>query len=155
MNWPVSMCEAQAVEMSTVGQSKNLQWLDLHKCTVTASNFHRVTRRVRDPASLCKSLFDGPCLDNVPAISHGRKYEKVALEAYLQAKSSSEQLVKVRECGIILHFDKRYLGASSDGLVFVGTATEHGSYWLVEIKCSFTVFQEELSICDTVAWRFR
>ena len=144
------MCEAQAVEMSTVGQSKNLQWLDLHKCTVTASNFHRVTRRVRNPASLCKRLFDGPCLDNVPAISHGRKYEKVASEAYFQGKSSSEQLVKVRECGIILHLDKRYLGALPDGLIFNSTATEHGSYGLLEIKCSFTAFQEGLSVHDAV-----
>ena len=83
MNWPVSMCEAQAVETSMVGQSKNPQWLDLHKFTVTASNFHRVTRCVRNPASLCKRLFDGPCLDNVPAIYLGEKYEKMASEAYL------------------------------------------------------------------------
>lgn len=56
----------------------------------------------------------------MPAIQHGKKNGKTAVQAYIEfdAKKSAETLVVVCACGLALHLQYRYLGSSPDGLVF-------------------------------------
>lgn len=57
--WPIALIEAQVLESRTVGQTTNQEWLELHKSTLTASNFWRICHSNCGAANLPSSIFDG------------------------------------------------------------------------------------------------
>lgn len=146
---PISLRDAQHIERQTIGQAGNAEWLRLHKSTLTASNFWRIGHSGRGADSLLRSIFDGPALDHVPAIAHGRAHEKEAVERYVADKRTSGTPVRVRGCGLVLSTQHRYIGASPDGVVFDKSAKPH--FGLLEVKCPYSPFTKSLSVEDAAA----
>ena len=136
---PIPLQESQAIEVRTVGQASNAEWKRMHSYTITASNFHRVGSFAgEEPKTILRNLFDPVSLDFVPAIIHGKKYEKQAVSDYMTLKASEQHPVKTRPCGIALHTEYRYLGASPDGVVCDDSASP--KLGLLEVKCPHTAF---------------
>lgn len=98
----------------------------------------RIVRCRTGQQSLLRTLFDGPSLDHSKAIQHGKKNESVAVEAYKAFKLRQRRPVDVRPCGIALHLQYRYIGASPDGMVRDPSA--HPKYGLLEVKCPHAKF---------------
>lgn len=141
--WPIALIDAQMLERETVGQATNAKWLQYHKSTLTASNFWRLCHRQKNPESMVAGVFDGPSLDHVPAIRHGRDFEDVALQAYMECKTKEGHPVDIRRCGLALYPQAQFIGASPDGMVFDATASP--CFGLVEVKCPYSAFQKGLS----------
>lgn len=142
--WPLELIEAQKLESATLGQGSNATWLEFHRSTLTASTFWRICHRQKNVESLLISMFDGPSLDTVPAIQHGRRFEDVALQSYVDAKVQAGSPVEVRRCGLALYPPAQFIGASPDGMVF--DATRSPRFGLVEVKCPYTAYMHKYSI---------
>lgn len=139
--WPIDLRASQAVEARTRQQSKSDEWRSMHQSVVTSSNFGKVFRSREPTRSLLASLFDPSDLHNVPAIQHGKKFEDIAVKAYLARKHSDGKQVHFRPCGLVLHPQFRFLGASPDGLVC--EADDHG---LLEVKCPYTAYNDKKTV---------
>jgi len=126
-----------SLERATVGQSTCAEWMSARRSRLTASNF--VTPcRMRATTSTAKTveklLYGAPI--NSPAILWGREHEDVALE-----KLQIEKQISVEKCGLFVHLEHGFLGASPDGLVADGTT-------IVEVKCPFTA--RNMAISESV-----
>ena len=78
-------------------------------------------------------------MSHIPAaIQHGRQYESTAAKAYQVLKSGVENF-RMRECGLVLHTEYSFRGASSDRMVF-----ENGMFGLVEIKCPYSMYDRTI-----------
>ena len=95
------------------------------------------------------SLFDQVSLDNIAAIRHGRSHESVAREEYMQLKAVLGESVSIRSCGIVLHTQCRYFGASPDGCVHDPSSSEE--YGQLEIKCAYRHFSESKAVEEACA----
>lgn len=123
--------EAELIQILTIGQRNNPLWMDARQWRITASNFGRVCNRnfrVLYPPSLMKILLGDYGYPNTAAIHWGCDHEDVALEAY-QRKVD----VEVDVCGFYLSTKFPFLGASPDGLMYIGV----GEFALVEVKCPY------------------
>ena len=141
---PIPLQESQAIEVRTVGQASNTEWKRMHSYTITASNFHRVGSFAgEETKTILRNLFDPVSLDFVPAIIHGKKYEKQAVSDFMTLKASEQHPVKTRPCGIALHTEYRYLGASPDGVVCDDSASP--KLGLLEVKCPHIAFIKGLT----------
>ena len=149
--WTLPLTEAQHIEKITRLQTSSTEWKEIHSYTITSSNFLKVVRCKRASDSLLSSLFDGPDLTGVPAIVHGRNFEKTAVEVYLASKAEQGNPVKVRECGVSLHPAFRFLGASPDRVVFDASATPR--YGLLEVKCPHSAFNASETVHQAAATR--
>ncbi len=138
--WPIDLCASRALEARTRQQSNNKEWRSMHKSVITSSNFGKVFRSKDPSRSFLVSLFDSD-LKNIPAIQHGKKHEPTAVKAYLQKKSSDGKQVHHRQCGLVLHPQFRFLGASPDGLV-----SDAGDHGLLEVKCPHTAYVEKKTV---------
>lgn len=123
--------EAELIQIMTIGQRDNPLWMDARQWRITASNFGRVCNRnfrVMYPPSLMKILLGDYGYPSTAAIHWGCDHEEIALEAY-QRKTG----VEVDVCGIFLSAKYPFLGASPDGLLYVGNR----EFALVEVKCPY------------------
>ena len=111
----ISFEECQGIEQATIGQHLSSLWRDYHTKTITY-NFNIICRCKEVTDAFVKWLLNPPDLSHIPAIKHGRQYESTAAKAYQALKSGVENF-KMRECGLILHSEYSFLGASSDRLV--------------------------------------
>ena len=142
--WSIPVKEAQAISKRTVAQSYSKEWIELHKFTITSSNFKKVASATCRQKTLLPMMFDAKPLDHVPAIRHGHDHEDTARKAYIEKKRSEGCSVVVRTCGLVLHPSYRYLGASPDGIVF--DASSHPDIGLLEIKCPYTAYEQSLTV---------
>ena len=142
--WPIPVLDAQAVERRTQEQSKSKEWLEIHRYTLTAANFHKIDHCRHGQTGLQSTLFAGKNLSPVPAIQHGKMFEPVATREYLSVKKDQGKPVVVRPCGIVLDTDYRYIGASPDGMVF--DKSTRPRYGLLEVKCPFTAYSRSWSV---------
>ncbi|KAK5648353.1 hypothetical protein RI129_003245 [Pyrocoelia pectoralis] len=114
------------IQVATIGQSKNENWLVLRKYRITASKFGMVLsacKRNRYPPSLYKNLMEGYDINSVKAVQWGREHEAEAIEVFKTATG-----LEVMESGLWLD-TCGFLGASPDGLV--------GDDALLEVKCPY------------------
>lgn len=111
------------LENKTIGQHNNIVWREGRLNRLTASNFGAVVRRLdHTPChNLVKTILYKQDV-NTAAIQYGRLHENVALKKYEELQG-----VTTRKCGLFVHSDTPYLGASPDAAV--------GSDGIVEIKC--------------------
>ena len=121
--WPIQLSEAHAIETRTAGRPRVQSG-----CYCTSTQSHRQISIVLHTSVVpIQTLFFALsliqcCWDQVPAIQHGKKYERQAVEDYTAAKSAQQRPVETRQCGIALHPDMRYIGASPDGMIYDGSA---------------------------------
>lgn len=121
--------ERRDIEKRTILQSESGEWLELRRNMLTASNFGKIVKR--KPTNTCKNLVKNllykPNIDHVSSISHGKKYEKVALEQLAIMKN-----INVENCGLFIDEKYPFLGATPDGIT---------SDMLIEIKCPIAPFK--------------
>ncbi|KAL7859107.1 hypothetical protein SRHO_G00142540 [Serrasalmus rhombeus] len=124
----VSLDMAHKIEMSTREQSSCADWHLLRKPRVTASRFREVchVRGHSSAESLAERIIRGT--RQTAEMKRGLEMESGAASEYCRILN-----VNYTPCGLIIHPDAPWLGASSDGVVF--DPTEYPQFGLVEIKC--------------------
>lgn len=124
----VTLLESHLIEEATRCQSAAPEWHSLRKERVTASNFREVSH-VRGPnaaENLAERIIRGT--RQTPHMKRGLDMEAGALKDYATLKN-----LNLRKCGLVIHPDAPWLGASPDGLVY--DPLERPSFGLVEMKC--------------------
>ena len=140
LQWPIDLSASQRVEARTRDQANSDEWCTMHTFVITSSNFGKILRNKNASESFIKAVFDSN-LQNIPSIQHGKKFELTAVEAYLQRQSLNGKQVHFRRCGLVLHPQFRFLGASPDGLL-----CDSGEYGLLEVKCPHTTYVEKKTV---------
>lgn len=122
--------ERRDIEERTVLQSECGEWMEIRRNLLTASNFGKVVKRKKNNscANMVKNLLYRPNISHVASISHGKKYEKVALEQLSKLLD-----IQIQQCGLFI--DKKYpfLGATPDGII--------DDHTVVEIKCPMAPYK--------------
>lgn len=127
------------IERETRGQSSNDLWKTLRKGRITASNFYRVMTKMEtvrkkpttDCSVLIKSLLNPPFLGYMPQIQTGLALEKDAVQEVIMLLSQTHKDISYHDCGLFLHPDHPFLGASPDGILTCKCCPPR----LLEIKC--------------------
>ncbi|XP_050679756.1 uncharacterized protein LOC126975765 [Leptidea sinapis] len=121
--------ERRDIEKRTILQSESGEWLELRRNMLTASNFGKIVKRKQTNTcqNIVRNLLYKPNIDHVSSISHGKKYEKIALEQLSIMKN-----VKIENCGLFIDDKYPFLGATPDGIT---------SDMIVEIKCPIAPFK--------------
>ena len=129
------------LEQETVKQSLCELWKNSRKNRITSSNAHRVFIRKRNFQTLAESLLNPNLESDLPAATrdafrHGRIYEPVAREKYLDVmKFHLNRNIDIRETGLVLQPKLFWLAASPDGLVSDKSNEDVRQIGLIEIKC--------------------
>jgi len=124
----VTADEVATIEQETRAQSESTKWLIERSWRVTASRFGDVLKATsrRNMQKLCESIVSPRMLNNT-AVNHGKKYEKTAIQAFMEKSGKT-----VFPCGLFVCEEFPYLAASPDGLV--------DKDYLVEVKCPLRGF---------------
>ncbi|XP_051954592.1 uncharacterized protein LOC127624027 [Xyrauchen texanus] len=119
---------AQKIEAVTRDQSSCPEWHDLRKPRVTASRFREMchVRGLSSAESLAEHIIRG-CRQTAE-MRRGAEMESEVTVEYSKLRN-----VNYSPCGLIVHPDAPWIGASPDGVVF--DPTEHPQFELVEVKC--------------------
>lgn len=126
--------EAEQLEKNTRDQAKSDQWHQARKCRLTSSNFGRIIKRKKDfNDHFFNSIFPEKTI-RAAATSYGTAHEQIARQMY--AKSNK---VHVHKCGLVVHPDIPFLGASPDGKVCDKKVTG-----ILEIKCPYSIRGETI-----------
>ena len=115
----------ETFEKATVEQSASKLWMHARTKRLHSSNFGRICKATErtDMVKLASSLTASANVKTA-AITHGRKYERVALKAF-EAKKG----LKVEKCGTFISEFVPYLASTPDGIVKDSA--------LVEVKCPY------------------
>jgi len=134
-----------ALEKATVLQHASKLWKAHRVGRITASNFGRVYKWVKNsgkhPNADPKSLTDAICSTSATqttAMKHGLACERFAKQLYIKIQRKSHTKFTATDCGLILHREAPYLGASPDLRV---TCKCHAP-GLCEIKSPYTIRDE-------------
>lgn len=124
VTWP----QSHLIEASTRGQSAAPEWHVLRKERVTASHFREVchVREGRTAENLAERIIRG--VRQTQQMKRGLDMETGALKDYATLKN-----LNLTKCGLVIHPDAPWLGASSDGFVY--DSLERPCFGLVEVKC--------------------
>ena len=124
----VTSNEVKTIEEETKKQSESTSWLSERLWRVTASRFGDVLKATdrRNMPKLCESIVSPPTLNN-PAVMHGKKYEQIAVQAFMDKTKKT-----VIPCGLFVCEEFPFLAASPDGLV--------EKDYVLEVKCPFRGF---------------
>ncbi|KAL1274388.1 hypothetical protein QQF64_027202 [Cirrhinus molitorella] len=125
------------LESITKNQAHSQAWHTHRTGRITSTTLHRVCTVVTESAktTLVKQVmhYNQQELSHVPAVLWGRHMEDTARRQYTEIMKTKHQNFDVELCGLVVHPDKPYLGASPDGIAnctCCGKAT-------VEIKCPY------------------
>ena len=135
----LSQDDAQNIEAATRRQGKSKEWKIQRKGRITASDFHRVSSKVknisRNPQTnnLVEHLVGVKEGYETTAMKHGKATEPKAKLAYKKIMKRSHRKFVADESGLVIPIDYPYLGASPDLRV---KCTCHGE-GLCEIKCPY------------------
>ncbi|XP_049924428.1 uncharacterized protein LOC126404989 [Epinephelus moara] len=124
----VTLLQSNKIEEATRCQSAAPVWHSLRKERVTASTFREISH-VRGPSAaenLAERIIRGT--RQTALMKRGLDLETKALRDYATLKN-----LNLRKCGLVIHPDAPWLGASPDGLVY--DPLERPSFGLVEMKC--------------------
>lgn len=124
----VTLSQSRAIEASTRTQSAAPEWHHLRKERVTASRFREVchVRGDRSAENLAERIIRGQT--QTAHMRRGLNMEAAALKDYATMKN-----VNLTQCGLVIHPEAPWLGATPDGLVY--DPLERPAFGLVEIKC--------------------
>ncbi|XP_076845899.1 uncharacterized protein LOC143491083 isoform X2 [Brachyhypopomus gauderio] len=120
----VTLSQSHLIEEATRSQSATPEWYSLRRERVTASHFREVSH-VRGPGA-AERIIRGT--RQTAHMKRGLEMETGALKDYAVLKN-----LNLTKCGLVIHPDASWLGASPDGLVY--DPLERPSFGLVEIKC--------------------
>jgi len=131
------------IQECTVGQSDNVEWYNQRMGALTASNFGRVLRFMRNESRKVEGLLkqvqnyamrgmQSVPKTNIPSLQWGLKCESVAKKAYESLMRNSHSSLVISHSGLCVDADYPFLRASPDGIV---TCSCHGESWLIEAKC--------------------
>lgn len=123
-----SLEECYDLEYKTRTQADCSLWHEARSYRLTSSNFYRIFGRKTDFNSLSHQLKSPKCIDNIPAVSYGKKTEVIVKRII----ESSNDLY-FRDVGLVVNPAFPYLAASPDGLLY----KTNFDPLLVEIKCIF------------------
>lgn len=143
--------QVASLELETRGQSENASWQAHRIGRITGSVIHSVKTKVatlqnehcklnKDTTYLVEKILGEVAYNpNIPALKYGRQMEPEARKAYAtRQKKLRHRSLKVEECGLFVHKDHVYVGASPDGLISCkccGTG-------VLEIKCPLSIAHE-------------
>ncbi|KAI2646375.1 hypothetical protein H4Q32_028342 [Labeo rohita] len=119
---------AQKIEEATREQSSCPDWHQLRRSRVTASRFREIchVRGLSSAESLAERIIRGT--RQTAKMRRGAEMESEVTVEYSKLKN-----VNYSPCGLIIHPNAPWLGASPDGVVF--DPTDNPQFGLVEIKC--------------------
>ncbi|XP_067271626.1 uncharacterized protein [Pseudorasbora parva] len=118
---------AHKYECATRDQSSCTEWHQLRRHRLTASRFREICQvRENTEEGLANRILQGT--RQTAAMKRGLELEADAIWEYCQIKR-----VNHYPCGLVIHPDAPWLGASPDGLIF--DPSEQCQFGLVEIKC--------------------
>lgn len=128
MSLQLSLEMAHKVETSTRDQSHVHEWHILRQSRVTSSRFREVchVRGLGTAEALAERIIRGT--RETAEMRRGSAMEFQAAKQYAQYCN-----VNYSPCGLVIHPDAPWLGASPDGLVY--DPRESPSFGLLEIKC--------------------
>jgi hypothetical protein len=132
----VSVEQRDLIEKTTRGQSDNDTWFTERKHRLTASMFGQIAKRRKNSkwSTLVQTfLYSKPFTNK--AVQYGKVNEKNAIHTYCERTGE-----KVSDCGLFVHLEYGYLGASPDGL------TDSGG--IIEVKCPKKA--ENLTIAEAI-----
>jgi hypothetical protein len=125
----VSDAQSKEYELQTRTQSESVEWHNLRKNRITASNFKRVCSRQANFDALSMQLHTSRRVVTA-AMRHGLEREPVAAEQYAQIFGRN-----VYRVGFCINPSCCFLGCSPDRRVY--DCDEHENPWgLLEIKCT-------------------
>ena len=134
-----------ALEKATNLQSVSALWKAHRLGRITASNFGRVYKKVNNtgkhPNADSKSLTDticSPLTMQTAAMKHGLACERFAKEQYIKKQCKNHKKFTATNCGLILHKEAPYLGASPD----LRVSCDCHAPGLCEIKSPYAIRDE-------------
>ncbi|KAL1252626.1 hypothetical protein QQF64_017319 [Cirrhinus molitorella] len=124
----VTLSQSHHIEASTRGQSAAPEWHFLRRERVTASHFREVchVRGEKSAENLAERILRGT--KQTALMRRGLDMESGALKDYATLKN-----LNLSKCGLVIHPEAPWLGASPDGLVY--DPLERPTCGLVEMKC--------------------
>ena len=120
----------------TKGQHRNPKWHAARKGRLTASKFYEICH-CKFPQKLCwkyKNPDNEEIRMRLPAVMYGMDLEPYIFQQVKEYFMRVERL-EVTECGLFIHPEYSFLGASPDGLI--------GDRTVLEIKCPYSVINCE------------
>uniref|UniRef100_A0A8C4NPZ3 YqaJ viral recombinase domain-containing protein n=1 Tax=Dicentrarchus labrax TaxID=13489 RepID=A0A8C4NPZ3_DICLA len=124
----VTLDMAYKIEAATREQAADQEWHQLRRPRITSSRFREVcfVRGVSSAESLAERIIKGT--RQTAEMRRGADMEFEVAREYCRMKN-----VNYTPCGLVIHPDTPWLGASPDGLIFDPFAQP--PFGLVEIKC--------------------
>ncbi|KAG0442912.1 hypothetical protein HPB47_015493 [Ixodes persulcatus] len=123
----VTPTEAAVLERNTRQQAKSPLWKAARRTRLTASCFGEAAERESWTLKGLANLTSSKDLSRVRAVRHGIKYEPVAVQRYESCLRALGHDVQTFPCGILVHPECPWLGASPDRVVWdPSEATPHG-----------------------------
>ncbi|XP_016314932.1 uncharacterized protein LOC107667722 [Sinocyclocheilus anshuiensis] len=124
----ITLDMAYQIEAATREQAAEQEWHQLRRHRITSSRFREVcfVRGVSSAESLAERILKGT--KQTAEMKRGAEMESEAAVEYSKMKN-----VNYRPCGLIIHPDAPWLGASPDGLIY--DPSTQPSFGVVEIKC--------------------
>lgn len=134
------------IEKITQGQSANENWFNFRKGVITATKSHEVSTKIN-------SIMRGGCgyvnmwslnqkisgftfvNPNIPALKYGRTMEVDAVNTFCDVMQKCHKELNVMECGLYLHKNYPYIGASPDRLVTCACCLPA----CLEVKCPYSI----------------
>ncbi|EFA05817.1 hypothetical protein TcasGA2_TC008599 [Tribolium castaneum] len=127
----LAACDILKIPLLTIGQRNNEQWDKERNNRLTASNFGRIINMkcTTNTANAVKDILYRVGLSKFKKLPEPLQW---GIDNEEKAKEKFEQItgIKVVSCGFFVDKEKKFLGATPDGLV--------GSNGIVEIKCPFS-----------------
>ena len=135
-----------SIEIATQGQNENNSWFIYRKGVITASKAHDVLAKVRKYEKRAGGTIDMWSLNqkisgltfvnpDIPALKYGRNMEHNAVNSFLEIFKKTHKNVIIQECGLFLHEDLPFIGASPDRIVSCSCCGQS----CLEVKCPFSI----------------
>ncbi|XP_035691259.1 uncharacterized protein LOC118426108 [Branchiostoma floridae] len=120
------------IEEETRGQSSSNAWREVRQEKLTASNFKSAISCTVEPSNKIKAMIYNNF--STAATAYGNRNEAVAVEEYVDLIQEEHPGAQCIEAGLILSFERPWLGASVDRLVMKDGHNIGG----LEVKCPFS-----------------
>ncbi|KAK7489166.1 hypothetical protein BaRGS_00019544 [Batillaria attramentaria] len=127
---PITLDQARKLERDTVKQADSGDWFKARENRITASNFHKIHKRVKDfNNKFTESIMSAPkSVSSIPC-SYGTAHESIAKGKYCERKAS----VHLHDCGFVVNPQFSFIGATPDAKVCCKGVTG-----IVEVKCPYS-----------------
>ena len=135
----IGNCKSFSTEKRTNSQTECQQWFEQKKYRITPSNPLKILIRQKNFETLIENLFvkNKKCSNiTKEALNHGKEFEPIARQIYIDVMKFKLKHVSFRENGIVIQPLLYWLAASPDGLTTDESSTP--ILGLIEIKCPFS-----------------